>query len=307
MRCNHTRIRLTVMHCISLVLLVVVAAPQRRVAGGVAVLEEVRRTNRAGARLAALALQRALHERTRRQLVQRVRPLLLPRRPVRLRCTVGSCHGPLSCCNHSHRGTNGRVCGCVPRSQRLSSPEEAIVAPSVTRQYTPSNTRTRQSKNRGKRIMTSRAGNTFTRGGHRAAASAGTQQNAKSGPQASIRWHRDSHRRHTFSGLAMSARDEIQRPAVAKSIPAVHCANTYMFVHAGGTEEKRSTGMHIITAKGTAVWKRYMRYGPNLNNHARWQYTPINKKRKQNKRKTRRQGVCVCVCGAAGVCPPSPQ
>ncbi|EKF26015.1 hypothetical protein MOQ_010312 [Trypanosoma cruzi marinkellei] len=46
------------------------------------------------------------------------------------------------------RETKGRVCGCVPRAQRLSSPEEAIVAPSVTRQHTPSNARTRQSKNK---------------------------------------------------------------------------------------------------------------------------------------------------------------
>ncbi|EKF38989.1 hypothetical protein MOQ_000792, partial [Trypanosoma cruzi marinkellei] len=33
---------------------------------------------------------------------------------------------------------------------------------------------------------------------------------------------------------------------------------------------------------------------PNLNNHARWQHTPVNKKQKE-KRKTRRQGVAVCV------------
>ncbi|EKF26384.1 hypothetical protein MOQ_009925, partial [Trypanosoma cruzi marinkellei] len=43
----------------------------------------------------------------------------------------------------------GRVCGCVPKAQQPSSPEEAIVAPSVTRQHTPSNDRTRQSKNSG--------------------------------------------------------------------------------------------------------------------------------------------------------------
>ncbi|KAF5214737.1 hypothetical protein ECC02_012640 [Trypanosoma cruzi] len=40
----------------------------------------------------------------------------------------------------------GRVCGSVPRTQRLPSPEEAIVAPSVTRQHTPSKAHTRQYK-----------------------------------------------------------------------------------------------------------------------------------------------------------------
>ncbi|ESS61742.1 hypothetical protein TCDM_10643 [Trypanosoma cruzi Dm28c] len=60
----------------------------------------------------------------------------------------------------------------------------------------------------------------------------------------------------------------------------------------GGAEKKRSTGRHISTARGTAGRQRYMRHGPNINNHARWRHTPSTKTKK---RKTRRQGVAVCV------------
>ncbi|RNC53427.1 hypothetical protein TcCL_ESM09251 [Trypanosoma cruzi] len=145
-------------HALQLVVLVVLVAPQIRVAGGIAVLEEVRRSNPAGVRVAVIDLQR-----------------------------------------FQHRQRDKEVCVwmCVPRTQRLSSPEEAIVAPSVTRQHTPSNAGTRQSKNNKEKRMTPRAGNTSTHGGHRAAASAGHKLNAKGIPHTSIRWHRDSHRRHT--------------------------------------------------------------------------------------------------------------
>ncbi|RNC38096.1 hypothetical protein TcCL_NonESM12691 [Trypanosoma cruzi] len=77
-----------------------------------------------------------------------------------------------------------------------------------------------QSKINEERRMTPRAGNTFTHGGHRANASAGHQHNAKGVPHTSIQWHRDSHRRQTRSGLAVSARIASQRPTVTKSIPA---------------------------------------------------------------------------------------
>ncbi|EKF32245.1 hypothetical protein MOQ_003909 [Trypanosoma cruzi marinkellei] len=148
--------------------------------------------------------------------------------------------------------------------------------------------------------MTPRAGNTFTHGGHRAAASAGLQQNARSIPHTSIQRHRHFHRSQTSSSLAMSARNAGQRPAVAKSIPAVHCANTYVCVCVlEEREKKRSTGRHINTARGTAGWQQYMRYGPHFNNHARWQHTPIHKNKTKQNEKTRRQGVAVCVwrCG----------
>ncbi|ESS60822.1 hypothetical protein TCDM_11628 [Trypanosoma cruzi Dm28c] len=51
-----------------------------------------------------------------------------------------------------------------------------------------------------------------------------------------------------------------------------------------------------------------MRYGLNLNNHARWQHTPPtkNKNKKEKENKNTAAG-CGCVCGAAGVCPPWPQ
>ncbi|KAF5215301.1 hypothetical protein ECC02_012030 [Trypanosoma cruzi] len=65
----------------------------------------------------------------------------------------------------------------------------------------------------------------------------------------------------------------------------------------GGAQGGRSTG-------GTAGWQRYMRYGPDINNHARWQHTHPFKKRKQ---RNNTAAGCGCVCGAAGVCPPWPQ
>ncbi|RNC33636.1 hypothetical protein TcCL_Unassigned03649 [Trypanosoma cruzi] len=46
-------------------------------------------------------------------------------------------------------------------------------------------------------------------------------------------------------------------------------------VCAGGAEKRRSTGRHISTARGTAGWQRYVRHGPNINNHARWRHTSI--------------------------------
>ncbi|RNC37746.1 hypothetical protein TcCL_NonESM13077, partial [Trypanosoma cruzi] len=54
----------------------------------------------------------------------------------------------------------GGECGCVPKAQQLSSSEEAIVAPSVTRQHTPSNASIRQSKN----ILAEHCANTYACG-----------------------------------------------------------------------------------------------------------------------------------------------
>ncbi|KAF5219052.1 hypothetical protein ECC02_007983 [Trypanosoma cruzi] len=83
-----------------------------------------------------------------------------------------------------------------------------------------------------------------------------------------------------------------------------HCATTYVCARCVLEEQKkRSTGRHINMAGGTAGWPRYMRYGLNLNNHARWQYAPIHTK--ENKKHGGR--VWLCVCGAAGICPPWPQ
>ncbi|EKF98974.1 hypothetical protein TCSYLVIO_010122, partial [Trypanosoma cruzi] len=60
---------------------------------------------------------------------------------------------------------------------------------------------------------------------------------------------------------------------------------------------------HINTARGTAGWQRYMRYGHDINNHARWRHTNIHTK----KEKKNTAAGCGCVCGAAGVCQPWPQ
>ncbi|KAF5216708.1 hypothetical protein ECC02_010501 [Trypanosoma cruzi] len=122
----------------------------------------------------------------------------------------------------------GSVWKCVPRTQRLSSPEEAIAAPSVTRQHTPS-----------------------------------------------------------------KAHSAVQ-------IHSCRAFCTYLCVWVSvGEAEERSTGRHINTARGTAGWQRYMRYGPNLNNHKRWQHTHPQKQKKMKILKTRRQSVAVCVwrCG----------
>ncbi|KAF5215168.1 hypothetical protein ECC02_012168 [Trypanosoma cruzi] len=127
------------------------------------------------------------------------------------------------------------------------------------------------------------------------------------------REHSDCHRQRRLS------RHSPSRIITHRATPATGIANTFLqstvqilicvWVSVGEAAKRRSTGRHISTAGGTAGWQRYMRYGPNLNNHARWQHTPStkNKTKKTKKRKTRRQGVAVCVCGAAGVCPPWPQ
>ncbi|KAF5213761.1 hypothetical protein ECC02_013697 [Trypanosoma cruzi] len=72
-----------------------------------------------------------------RNRVQQVRPLLLVRRIVPLQGSSCRCRRPRCCRTHSHRETRKSVWNCVPRTQRLSSPEETTVAPSVTRQHTP--------------------------------------------------------------------------------------------------------------------------------------------------------------------------
>ncbi|KAF5219392.1 hypothetical protein ECC02_007631 [Trypanosoma cruzi] len=108
--------------------------------------------------------------------------------------------------------------------------------------------------------------------------------------------HSDCHRQR---------RPSWHRPSRASTHRAKHVlgsANTFLqstvqilicvWVSVGEAAKRRSTGRHISTARGTAGWQRYMRYGPNLNNHARWQHTHHPKK--ENK-KTRRQGVAVCV------------
>ncbi|ESS62884.1 hypothetical protein TCDM_09393 [Trypanosoma cruzi Dm28c] len=141
--------------------------------------------------------------------------------------------------------------------------------------------------------MTPRTGNTCSHGGHRAAASAGLQHNAKGVPHTSIQWHRDSHRRHTRSVLAISARDASQRPAVAKSIPAEHRANAFVCVSEehkrrgaqGGTSAQQEAQLDGSDTCGTAPTSTITHGGSTH---------PSNKK-ENKKKKTRRQGVAVCV------------
>ncbi|EKF99458.1 hypothetical protein TCSYLVIO_009622 [Trypanosoma cruzi] len=102
--------------------------------------------------------------------------------------------------------------------------------------------------------MTPRAGNTFTYGVHRAAASTGLQQNRK-------------------------------------SIPAVHCANTYVCV----LEDLERGGAQ----GGTSAQQEAQADGSGKCGTARHQQSrtaqEIHTKSKKMKRKTRRQGVAVCV------------
>ncbi|KAF5214618.1 hypothetical protein ECC02_009358 [Trypanosoma cruzi] len=125
------------------------------------------------------------------------------------------------------------------------------------------------------------------------------------------REHSDFHRRRrpSCSRVIISARNVSQRPSLPKAflqstVQLLIC----VWVSVGEAAKRRSTGRHISTARGTAGWQRCMRYGHNLNNHARWQHTHIHKKKK-NKKKSKQHGgrVWLCVCGAAGVCPPWPQ
>ncbi|KAF5216615.1 hypothetical protein ECC02_008962 [Trypanosoma cruzi] len=149
------------------------------------------------------------------------------------------------------------MCGCVSRTQRLLSPEEAIVAPSVTRQHTPSNARTRQSKTKEEKRMTPRAGSIFTHGGHRAAASAGLQRNRK-------------------------------------SIPAVHCANTYVCWRSRREEEHREAHQHSKRHS----WMAAIHAARPQPQQSRT--VAAHTKRKENKTKNTAAG-CGCVCVALRV------
>ncbi|ESS62822.1 hypothetical protein TCDM_09480 [Trypanosoma cruzi Dm28c] len=134
----------------------------------------------------------------------------------------------MPCRNHSHRETRRCVWMCaestatvIVRGGRRGTIRHAPA-------HTEQRTHTAEQKQRGVRRMTPRAGNTFTYGGHRAVASADLRRNAKGFPHTPIQWHRDSHCRQKRSGLAISPLDASQRPAVAKSNPAEHCAISYV-------------------------------------------------------------------------------
>ncbi|KAF5214964.1 hypothetical protein ECC02_012394 [Trypanosoma cruzi] len=176
----------------------------------------------------------------------------------------------MPCHNHSHRETTNSVWVCAENTQRLPSSEEAIVAPSVTRQHTTSNAHNRKCKNRG-----------------------------ENGPKSRQHLHT---RRASCGRVAMSARDASPRPAVAKSIHADHCANTYVCVlekrkkrgaqeGTSGRQEAQLDGSDTCGAASTST----ITHGGS---------TPSTKARKEKKHGGR---AWLCVCGAAGVCPPWPQ
>ncbi|RNC38581.1 hypothetical protein TcCL_NonESM12159, partial [Trypanosoma cruzi] len=88
-----------------------------------------------------------------------------------------------------------------------------------------------------------------------------------------------SRQRHTWrascSRVIITARDASPRPAVAKTSLQTTVQILIFCVLEKRGKMRRSTGRHINRAIGTAGRQRYMRHGPNLNNHARWQHTPI--------------------------------
>ncbi|EKF38613.1 hypothetical protein MOQ_001176 [Trypanosoma cruzi marinkellei] len=197
-------------------------------------------------------------------------------------------------CNHSHRETAKSVWMCAESTATVIARERHRGAVRHASAHTEQRMHPAEQKH-GERRMTPRAGNTLTHGGHRAAASTGLRRNAKGVPHASINGTVIP-AADTQQTLHVSTEHASQRPAVAKAF-LQSTVQILICVCAGGAEEKRSTGRHINSAKGTVGWQQHMRYGPNLNNHARWQHTPVHKKKKT----TRRQGVAVCVCVALRV------
>ncbi|ESS63699.1 hypothetical protein TCDM_08412 [Trypanosoma cruzi Dm28c] len=163
----------------------------------------------------------------------------------------------MPCRNHSHRETRKSVWMCAESTATVIVRRGHRGTVRHASSHTEQRPKPAVQKQRGVGRMTPRAGNTFTHGGHRAAAS--------------------SFQHRTQAHAPLSPRHHCR--AVCKYLFSVCWRNG---------KKKRSTGRQI----STAGWQQYMRYGPNLNNHARCQHTHPSKKKK---RKTRRQGVAVCV------------
>ncbi|ESS63081.1 hypothetical protein TCDM_09159 [Trypanosoma cruzi Dm28c] len=89
--------------------------------------------------------------------------------------------------------------------------------------------------------------------------------------------------------VIISARNASQRPSLPKTFLQSTVQILICVWVCDGEAEKRSTGRHITTARGTAGEERYMRYGTTSTiTHGGSTYT-------STKTKTRRQGVAVCV------------
>ncbi|ESS61870.1 hypothetical protein TCDM_10505 [Trypanosoma cruzi Dm28c] len=117
-----------------------------------------------------------------------------------------------------------------------------------------------------------------------------------------FRGHSNCHRprRPSCSRVIISARNVSQRP----SLPQTFLQSTVQILIcvwvSVGEAEKRSKGRHIRTARGTAGWQRYMRYGPTSTiTHGVSTHTH----RRKRKQKTRRQGVAVCVARRVSASP----
>ncbi|EKF29450.1 hypothetical protein MOQ_006767, partial [Trypanosoma cruzi marinkellei] len=193
--------------------------------------------------------------------------------------------------NHPHRETRKSVWMCAESTATVIASGGHRGTVRHASAHTEQRTHAAEQKQRERR-MTPRAGNTFTHGGHRAAASAGIQHNPK-GVQ-HIHPSDDTVIPTAGTHAAASPRSCL-RSTVQILVLVCVC------VCAEGTEkETRSTRRQINTVRGTAGWQRYMRYGPDLNNHARWQHTPIRQKKKTKqliKKHGGRVWLCVWRCG----------
>ncbi|EKF28898.1 hypothetical protein MOQ_007337 [Trypanosoma cruzi marinkellei] len=155
-------------------------------------------------------------------------------------------------CNHPHRETRKSVWMCAESTATVianGGHRGTVRHVSAHTEQRPQPAKQKQ-KERG---MTPRAVNTFTHGGHRAAASAGIQLNAK-GVQ-HIHPSDDTVIPTAGTNSAASPRSCL-RSTVQILVLVCVC------VLEEQKKKKRSTRRHINTTRGTAGWQRYMRYGP---------------------------------------------
>ncbi|RNC32363.1 hypothetical protein TcCL_Unassigned05032 [Trypanosoma cruzi] len=106
-----------------------------------------------------------------------------------------------------------------------------------------------------------------------------TKEKKRMTPRADSAFTYGEHRAAASTGLQQNR----------KSIPAVHCANNYVCWRSRREEEHREAHQH---SKRHSWMAAIHAVRPNPHNHARWQHTPNQRK---EKKKTRRQGVAVCV------------
>ncbi|EAN99563.1 hypothetical protein Tc00.1047053504081.370 [Trypanosoma cruzi] len=178
----------------------------------------------------------------------------------------------MPCRNHSHRETGKSVWMCAENTATVIF----RVGHRGTVRHASSHTEQRMHpavQKQEERRMTPRAGNTLTHGGA------------------------------SCSGVAISARDASQRPAVAKSIHAERCANTY-FLCAGTAERGAQEGKSIQQEAQLDRRNTCGAASTSTITHGGSTHPSTKTKNKKTKEKKNTAAECGCVCGAAGVCQP---